>query len=521
MLRNFSSQAGANPCANPGVNQGFNLGVKLSLGLVGLALLAGCASSTGIAPATARLRDAPSLGLQGQAAPVASQWWRGWGDAQLNALMDRALAEAPSLRLASARIARAEAAAGVADAARLPRLNAGFDAERQLFTKNGLYPPPLAGGIYNNATLQLSAGWELDFFGKHQAALDAALGSARAAQADAQAARVLLTSKLASAWVQWARVQAQTEITQRNLAQREAILALVRQRQQAGLDTRLELRQSEGGLPEARQQLAALQEQAQWARHAIAALVGDPGMADALQAPVLAVLPRPQPLASLPANLLAQRADIAAARWRVEAASSEAVNAKTQFYPNINLMAFAGLSSIGLGRLHEPSSAQWGFGPAISLPLFDAGRLRANLRGKLAELDAAVESYNAAVIDAVREATDQAASSQSIVQQQAQQQQSQHAAQDTYEIAQQRYRAGVGNYLQVLFSESAVLAQQRQGVDLAARALDTQVALLRALGGGYPGDAPPQARTTSTTSTASTSTHTVSRAAPIFSESTP
>lgn len=497
-------------------NQGFKLGAQLNLGLMALALLAACASSSGIVPASASLRDAPSLGLQGQPAPVASQWWRDWGDTQLNTLMERALAEAPSLHLASARIARAQAASGVADAARLPRLNAGFDAERQLFTKNGLYPPPLAGGIYNNATLQLSAGWEVDFFGKHQAALDAALGSARAAQADAQAARVLLTSKLASTWVQWARLQAQTEITQRNLAQREEILRLVRQRQQAGLDTRLELRQSEGGLPEARQQLAALQEQAQWARHAIAALVGDPGIADTLKAPVLAVLPRPQPQASLPANLLAQRADIEAARWRVEAASSEAVNAKTQFYPNINLMAFAGLSSIGLGRLHEPSSAQWGVGPAISLPLFDAGRLRANLRGKVAELDAAVESYNAAVIDAVRDAADQAASSESIVQQQALQQQSQHAAQDAYEIAVQRYHAGVGNYLQVLFSESAVLAQQRQGVDLAARALDTHVALLRALGGGYSSEAAPPAK-----NTPSTVSSTVSSVSQTLSESTP
>ena len=161
------------------------------------------------------------------------------------------------------------------------------------------------------------------------------------------------------------------------------------------------------------------------------------------------------------------------------------VNAKTQFYPNVNLVAFAGFSSIGLGRLLDSGSQQWGVGPALRLPIFDAGRLRANLRGKTADLDAAVESYNAAVIDAVRDVADQVASSQAIVRQQTQQRAAQDAAESAYEIAVQRYKAGLGNYLNVLTAETSVLAQRRQAVDLAARALDTQVALIRALGGGY------------------------------------
>ena len=123
--------------------------------------------------------------------------------------------------------------------------------------------------------------------------------------------------------------------------------------------------------------------------------------------------------AQLPADLLGQRADIAAARWRVEAAGHDVKNAKTQFYPNINLVAFAGLSSIGLGRLLDAGSQQWGVGPAIRLPIFEGGRLRANLRGKTADLDAAVESYNAAVLDAIHETADQIASAQSIARQQA------------------------------------------------------------------------------------------------------
>jgi len=187
----------------------------------------------------------------------------------------------------------------------------------------------------------------------------------------------------------------------------------------------------------------------------------------------------------IPADLLGRRADIAAARWRVEAAAQDVAYVKTQFYPNINLVGFAGFSSIGLNHLLESGSGQWGVGPALRLPIFDAGRLRASLRGKTADLDAAVESYNATVLDAVRDAADQATSSRAIARQQAEQQAAQQAAESAYDIAVQRYKAGLGNYLNVLTAETSVLAQRRLAVDLASRALDTQVALIRALGGGY------------------------------------
>ena len=121
----------------------------------------------------------------------------------------------------------------------------------------------------------------------------------------------------------------------------------------------------------------------------------------------------------------------------------------------------------------------------MRLPIFDAGRLRANLRGKTADLDAAVESYNAAVLDALRETSDQIASQQSIARQQAEQARAQAAAEAAYDLALQRYRGGLGNYLQVLIAENAVLAQRRAQVDLAARVLDNQAGLIRALGGGW------------------------------------
>jgi NodT family efflux transporter outer membrane factor (OMF) lipoprotein len=188
---------------------------------------------------------------------------------------------------------------------------------------------------------------------------------------------------------------------------------------------------------------------------------------------------------TIPADLLGRRADIAAARWRAEAANSDVANAKTQFYPDINLAAFAGFNSLGISDLLQKNSLEWSVGPAIRLPIFEGGRLRANLRGKSADLDAAVESYNKTVFDAMRDVADQITAIQSVARQQVDQHESQEAAEAAYDIGLQRYRAGLGTFLDVLTAEDTVLLQRRDGVDLAGRAFQTQVGLARALGGGW------------------------------------
>lgn len=281
------------------------------------------------------------------------------------------------------------------------------------------------------------------------------------------------------------RIEAQLGIAKRTLAQREQNRNLVQDRVTAGLDTELELQTSAGTLPEARLQIEILQEQKQLVLNALAALTSKPNTAMALDIPAQAAIKSVALGANMPMDLLARRPDIAAAKQRVRAASSEIDVAKAQFYPNINLVAFTGLSAIGFDKLTGAGSEQWGVGPAIRLPIFDGGRLRANLRSRTADLDAAVESYNSVVIDAVHDVADQIASTQAIQKQQAEQVQAQTNAETAYSIATQRYQAGLGTYLHVLAAETAVLAQRRQAADLQARVLDTQVQLMRALGGGY------------------------------------
>ena len=190
----------------------------------------------------------------------------------------------------------------------------------------------------------------------------------------------------------------------------------------------------------------------------------------------------------LGADLLGRRPDVVAARWRIEAATQGVAAARGEFYPNINLVAFVGLNALGLDRLFQAGSRQFGVAPALRLPLFDGGRLRAQLGSRQAELDAAIAQYNGAVLDAAREAGDAIASLQSLTRQQAQQDQAAAGAEQAWRLAQERYRAGLGSYLGVLASESQVLAQRRQAVDLQARRLDTHVALMKALGGGWQDD---------------------------------
>lgn len=413
-------------------------------------------------------------------------WWTRLGDPALNRLIDQALRDNPSMQSVAARLNRAQAGLVQAGAANKPQLQARAEVDRQHFTQHGAYPYPLAGATVNTGTLQLEGTWEIDLFGRHHDELRAALGQHKAAQADAQAARVLLSSQVARAHVQLARLLAQREVSTRALVQRQAVLALIRQRVQAGLDTLVEQRQGEGALPDARQQIEALDEQITLSRHQLAALTAQPMAAmNALTPSWPALTPQALP-EQVPLNLLGQRADVMAQRWRAEAAGAQSDAARTLFYPNLNIGAYLGLNAIGLDRLFKSDSQQWGLMPAIDLPLFDGDRRRANLQGRLADQDAAVASYNQSVIDAVREVADQLASAQSLARQGQEQALTQKAAESAYDVAVQRYKAGLGTYLTVLSAEAAVLTQQRLGVDLKARSLDTRVALARALGGHWP-----------------------------------
>jgi NodT family efflux transporter outer membrane factor (OMF) lipoprotein len=448
--------------------------------------LAGCALPAHLPPPVAKL-DGAAVGLHADAAevPVEGAWWRMFRDPMLDTLVDKAVEDNPSLVIADARLRRANALADRVDADSWPLVAARVDTVYQRFPEHALFPPSIGGTQQSLDTAQLTMAWELDFFGRNRAAFDAALGTVRAAQADAAMARLLLSAQVVRTYVQLARLVALREVAERTLHQRAEVLALVRRRTDAGLDTAVELQQAEGAIPDTRQAVDGLDELIDARRHALAALTVQPIDLFAGLQPRIAQLQAQALPDNVPADLLGRRADIDAARRRAEAATRELDVARIDFYPSVNLVAFTGFNALGFDRLFERGSRQSGIGPAIRLPIFDAGRLRANQRAKAADLDAAIAAYNAAVLEAVRDAADQISALRSVARQQQEQVRSQAFAERAYRLAVQRYEAGVGSYLLVLSAETSVLTQRRAAANLRARALDGQAELMRALGGGY------------------------------------
>jgi NodT family efflux transporter outer membrane factor (OMF) lipoprotein len=456
-------------------------------------LIAGCASTNGLAP-TASPRDANALAAQrslrdahaGDAAWPARDWWKALDDAQLDALIDEAVRDSPTLKVAAARTRKAIAAADAAAAPLSPRIDGSASSTRERFPNNGLTPPPLGGSTRTVNELQATLSWEIDFWGKNRAAYEAALGAARAAEVDAYAARLALSTNIAQAYVQLQRAYLLHDVAVATLAERQRIYELTSDRNAAGLDSRLELKQAESAVPATHEALVALDERMALARNQIAALLGaGPDRGLAIERPAATALASVALPSTLPAELIGRRPDVVAQRWRIEAAGRDIASAKAQFYPNVNLVAFVGLQTLGASNLLAAASGMAGVGPAITLPIFDAGRLRANLAAKDADYDVAVEQYNQTLADAMRDVVDQLASFRSVAEQRVQQRQALATTREAYELALLRYREGLGNYVQVLSAEQPLLDQQSLDAELHARELELSINLVRALGRGY------------------------------------
>ncbi|HEY4999286.1 MAG TPA: TolC family protein, partial [Usitatibacter sp.] len=209
----------------------------LASAICGAALaLGGCASSAGV-DSRARMIAPESMGLDSNLAKprIADEWWRNFGDETLDGLVDRALAGNPTLHGVQVRLARAAASTASSRAAAGPQLNASLDVTRERLSATSIYPPPLGGSTVTLANAQLAASWEIDFFGRNRAAIEAAVGTERAAAADVLSARMLLATQVAHAYVQLARLIEQRQVAARTLKQRDEMLSLIRQRVASGL----------------------------------------------------------------------------------------------------------------------------------------------------------------------------------------------------------------------------------------------------------------------------------------------
>lgn len=461
-----------------------------------LLVLSGCADMGPVRP-QATLTPAAQLatGAAIAAAPPAAwpeeTWWQALGDPQLDRLVAAAIENNPSLKGAQARVRQAEALAGAAEAATGPRVDASAAINRERYSAHGTTPPPLAGNWAWRNTASVTASYDLDLWGRNRDLLAAALGEAQMAAAEAQLARLSLETAVVRAYVQLWLAHAQHDAIADSLAQRQRILDIVRRRHAAGLATEADVAAIETTLPAGRREQEQVNESQVLLRHQLAALIGQgPGDGDAIVRPALA-LPAGYGLpANLPAELVARRPDLVAQRWRVEAAGKGIAAARADFYPNLNLVAYAGLQSLGFAKFLDAGSQTRGVAPALSLPIFDGGRLRSQLGSRSAQYDMAVEQYNATLVQALSEVANAVARMQSERAQQKLAESAMGTARKSQDLAERAYKAGMNDALAMLNARLVLLSEQQQLLQVQSRCMDTYASLMAALGGGIKLDFP-------------------------------
>ncbi len=413
-------------------------------------------------------------------------WWQGFGDPQLNQLVDEALAGAPTLTIAEARLHAAQSAVLQARGVLKPSTILDGQTTRQRYSANELIPPPYGGSYVTDSRLALDFSYDLDFWGRNRKALESAEANVQAADADRAAARLALAVAVSRAYIQLDLEYALHDVALANLTQENSLLDLTRQRAKAGLETTARVGQSEAITALTRASVSFTQASIDLAKTQLAALVGaGPDRGLDLTRPRLAITDKLGLPSKLPVDLLARRPDVSAQRWRVEAASRGVASAEAAFYPNINIVAYAGLQAIGLANVLQGSSAIVGAGPAVHLPVFNRDELRGALQAQRAQFEESVGQYNQALIDAVHDVANVVTNWSALEQEAAEEREAAAAAQRAYDITLERYKAGLDNYLTVLSSQNQLLVTQALGAEIVARRLSLSTDLVRALGGGY------------------------------------
>lgn len=448
-------------------------------------LLAGCAI-----PATSQhvaVISGAALGLGTAAAPqVAEDWWRDFGDTQLDRLVADAVAGNPSLDAALARLAQAQAGLATQRANDGPDI--GFDAQAQVARLSGRYtiPPPYAGSTRFIGTSGFNLGWNLDLFGRQKAAIRAASATAQAALLDHAAARLALAGSVVQAYVDLARAEAGAGIAGRAITTRETSLRLIDVRIRNNLASKLDRQAAVTLLAQAQQaQLRAVAAR-QLAKNALAALVGKGSDYAATIRPTAMAIDAGLALTDrIPADLLARRADIAAAQARIRAATQGQQAARKAFYPDVNLNAMAGLQAVGVGNFFSADAGTAGAGPALHLPIFDNGRLRAGLAGATAALDLANAEYNERVVGAVREAANAIARIDATKADRQRQREVVAGFAETGRLNSIRVASGLESRLGLIDNDVRLLDAELATANLAADAAQQRVALVLALGGGF------------------------------------
>ncbi|WP_312512106.1 efflux transporter outer membrane subunit [Massilia sp.] len=448
------------------------------------------------APVDTAFRHVAISGNDSARLPAA--WWSVFGDATLDSLETRALRDNPNVQAAAQRLLQAQAQLGVVRAGQLPSVSVGAgvsNARTSAETSQGL---ALGGRSIegNNYSVAASLSYELDLWGRVRRVVEASDAQALAAQFDRDGVLLMLSGQVASSYWQLRGLDAELAILTDALATRSESQQLVEARFNAGLSNELDVSRARIERANAEADLHEVQRQRNLVEHALATLVGASPSAPLLAATAgtqqgskdaAASLPLPPAIpVGLPASLVGRRPDLAASVAQLKAANAQIGVAEGAFYPSLTLTGNFGYASESLSNLAGGSARQFSAGPlALSLPVFDGGRNRANLDLAKARYDEARANHETRLLTALREVEDALSDLQQRQKQGDVQAQSQEAAARALLVAQARYERGVSTYLDVTDAQRSTLSADRAAAQIRTQRLLAAVAVARALGGGW------------------------------------
>lgn len=419
-----------------------------------------------------------------------NEWWKDFHDPRLDALIAKAQADAPDMQIARQRIALAEAQAKMAAAADGPQVDFSGDAERQKMSAEGLMGPfaltdPAAGTTgpwYTNGTFGLTAGWDLDLWGKNRAQVEARIGKVNAQKAEMEQTRQLLASSVARLYWEWQTQSAIGNVLTAIKQEQDNIIAADRELYQHGITSSVEGVETDINSSKTDERLAEVSGKMKTIEARLQALTNDTSIKLTPHA-----LPKVE--ASLPSTLgyelLARRPDLQEAHWYIEASLSQIDAAKAAFYPDVNLMAFLQQDALHLSDLFRSSAQQMGVTAGFTLPIFDSGRLNANLDIAQAQSNLSVANYNKAVVDAVNQVARTASEVETLMAKNQHQQRVEADAARVVGLAQARLSAGIIAGSRVSEAKIPALQEQIAGLMLKGQYVDATLQLTSALGGGY------------------------------------
>ncbi|OAH98399.1 efflux transporter outer membrane subunit [Methylomonas methanica] len=414
-------------------------------------------------------------------------WWTGFASPELQRLITTALADNPDFKATAARLRQSQAMVDAQAAELYPTIDANVSFSAQRFSANSVQAK-LAGENFRHMLINpLILRYHLDFWGRDAAALQSAVGRSLAVAAELADARLLLAATVAKAYFELLAASEKQDIAARIVAERQALLRFEQTRLATGLATDAPILQARIALANAEQGLAAAHSDVELNKNLLAALAGkgvDWGSAIVIeQDQVEQALTLP---VDLPLHLLAHRPDISAARLHAEAAAEEIKVAETAFYPDVNLVAFTGLHSVSLSDvLLQGSSLAYAVGPSIEFPIFEGGRLRANLEYQQAAYDAAVERYNRSLVHAVQEVADALSRWRELDARLVAQRQSLADALAVEKLADSLHSHGLSDRAAPSLAKLEVYQQQFRLAALVGEQHKARINIIKALGGGY------------------------------------